>query len=75
MEKIYFSFSLNKIPIPSRTLYKLQLIDNIESVIKRMRWKAHFFLNNNEKKKTIKKRNSKLLDSNGNIIQATERIR
>ena len=50
MEKIYFSFSLNKIPIPSRTLYKLQLIDNIESVIKRMRWKAHFFLNNNEKK-------------------------
>ena len=26
------------------------MIDQIESMIKRMRWKAHFFLNNNEKK-------------------------
>ena len=69
MEKIYFNFSLKKIPVPSRTSYKLQLIDKIESVITRMCWKAHFFLHNNEKK-TRKKRNAKLLDSNRNIIHA-----
>ena len=68
MEKIYFNYSLKNIPVPSRTSYKLQLIDKIESVIKRMPWKAHFFLNNNEK--TRKKRNAKLLDSNRNIIHA-----
>ena len=66
MENIYFNYSLKNIPVPSRIYYKLQLIDKIESVIKRMRWKAHFFLNNN--KKTKKKRNVKLLDSNRNII-------
>ena len=50
MEKIYFNYSLKNIPVPSRTSYKLQLIDKIESVITRMCWKAHFFLHNNEKK-------------------------
>ena len=60
MEKIYFNYSLKKIPVTSRTPYKLQLIDKIEGVIKRMRWKAHFFLNNNEKSR--KKRNAKHLD-------------
>ena len=51
MEKIYFNYLLKNIPLPSRTSRKLQLIDKIESVIKRMRWKAQFFLNNNEKNK------------------------
>ena len=51
MEKIYFNYSLKNIPVPSRTSYKLQLIDKIESVIKPMYWKAHFSLNNNEKNK------------------------
>ena len=51
MEKVYFNYLLKNIPLPSRTSYKLQLIDKIESVIKRMRWKAQFFLNNNEKNK------------------------
>ena len=50
MEKIYFNYSLKNIPVPSRTSYKLQLSAKIESVIKRMRWKAHFFKNNTEKK-------------------------
>ena len=40
---------MKNIPIPLHTSYKLQLIDKIETVIKRMRWKAHFFLD--EKKK------------------------
>ena len=56
MEKIYFNYSLKNIPLPSRTSYKLQLIDKIESVIKPMRWKAHFSLNNNEKNKEEVKR-------------------
>ena len=58
MEKIYFNYSLHNILVPSQTFYSLQLIDEIESVIKRMRWKAHFFLNNNEKnKKEVKPEN------------------
>ena len=56
MEKIDFNYSLKKIPVPSRTSYKLQIIDKIESVITRMPWKAHFFLNNNEKNKKETKR-------------------
>ena len=46
MERIKFDYSLKNIPIPSKSSYQLQLIDKIESVIKRMRWKAHFFLTN-----------------------------
>ena len=45
MEKINFNYSLKNIPVPSKSSYKLKLIDKIESVIKRMRWKAHFFIN------------------------------
>ena len=47
MGKIYFNYSLKTTPVPSRISYKIQLIDKIESVIKVMRWKAHFFLSNN----------------------------
>ena len=32
------------IPIPSRDSYLRNLIEKAESVLKRMRWKAHFFL-------------------------------
>ena len=47
MEKINFNYSLKNIPVPSTKDYKLKLIDKIENVIKRMRWKAHFFVNGN----------------------------
>ena len=40
-----FNYSLKNIPIPNKTSYTLSLIDKIEHLIKRMRWKAHFFLN------------------------------
>ena len=56
MEKINYNYSLKKIPIPSITSYQLKLIEKVESVIKRMRWKAHFFLNGDnrgEKKRDI----------------------
>ena len=45
-----FNYSLKNIPIPDITSYKLLLIEKTENFIKRIRWKAHFFLNgeNNE---------------------------
>ena len=66
MGKIYFNYSLKTTPVPSRISYKIQLIDKIESVIKVMRWKAHFFLSNNKKNGSSKTQN---LDSNRNSIQ------
>ena len=45
MKKINYNYSLKNIPTPSITSYQLKLIEKVESVIKRMRWKAHFFLN------------------------------
>ena len=44
MEKINFNYSLKNIPTPTKTSYQLMLMEKIESVIKRMRWKAHFHL-------------------------------
>ena len=43
MERIKFDYSYKNIPIPSVRSYKLLLIEKIELVIKRMRWKAHFY--------------------------------
>ena len=36
---------MKNIPIPPRNIFMIRLIDKVESVIKRMRWKAFFFLN------------------------------
>ena len=47
MEKINFNYSLKNIPIPSESSYQLKLIDKIESVTKRMRYKAHLFMSGN----------------------------
>ena len=43
MEKLQFDYSYKNILIPSKRNYKLQLIEKIKRVIKRMRWKAHFY--------------------------------
>ena len=43
MEKINLHYSTKNIPIASERRYKLKLIEKIEAVIKRMRWKAIFF--------------------------------
>ena len=43
MERINLKYSTKNIPIASERNYKMQLIDKIEAVIKRMRWKAIFF--------------------------------
>lgn len=42
MEQIRFNYSMKNIPIPPRNSYLKSLIEKVESVIKRMRWKAHF---------------------------------
>ena len=57
MEKINFNYSLKNIPLPSKSSYQLKLIDKVESLIKRMRWKAHFFLSNTYDDSNNKKAN------------------
>ena len=42
MERFNFGYSIKNIPIPSERNYKLQLMEKIELVIKKMRWKALF---------------------------------
>ena len=44
MEKFNINYSLKNIPIPSNESHLIKLIEKIESVVKRMRWRAHFFL-------------------------------
>ena len=48
MEKLQLHYSQKNIPIPSERNYKLQLMDKIDQVIKRMRWKALFYMNGSE---------------------------
>ena len=43
MEKINLGYSTKNIPIPNERTYLMQLVEKIEAVIKRMRWKAIFF--------------------------------
>ena len=43
IEQGTFNYSLRNIPITSEKLYKKRLIEKLEDVTKRMRWKAHFF--------------------------------
>ena len=43
-----FFYSLKNIPIPSPESYTAKLIEKVESLIKRMRWRAFFFLENGE---------------------------
>ena len=43
MERVNLGYSVKNIPTPSERTYKKQLVESIEAVIKRMRWKAIFF--------------------------------
>ena len=45
MEKLQFDYSMKNIPIPPKDTYKISLLEKVESVVKRMQWKALFFLN------------------------------
>ena len=48
MEKANFGYSLKNIPTPNQRTYKLQLIEKIELFIKKLGWKAIFFINNSK---------------------------
>ena len=54
MHRIQYDYSLKNIGLPSFHQYQKQLINKAESVIQRMRWKAHFFLNKTDKATTNK---------------------
>ena len=54
MEKLSFDYSTKDIPIPPLKTYKIKLLDKVESVLKRMRWKAFFFLNPSTESRTGK---------------------
>ena len=54
MEKLNYNYSFKNIPTPTRASYQLTLTEKIESVIKRMLWKAHFFLNGDKKENGTK---------------------
>ena len=49
MDKFYMDYSDKNIPIPTHREYLKRLVEKIESVIRRMRWKALFFLNKDDK--------------------------
>ena len=46
MEKLNLGYSLKNIPTPDKISYKLRLLEKIEIFIKKMRWRAIFFINN-----------------------------
>ena len=45
MEKFNIDYSTKNIPLPSKNNYLQRLIEKTELFLRRMRWKAHFFLN------------------------------
>ena len=45
MEKFTINYSTKNIPLPSKKLYLKSLTEKVEKLIKRMRWKAFFYEN------------------------------
>ena len=41
----YYCYLMKKIPVPSEKLYQTILKENVELLIKRVRWKAHLYEN------------------------------
>ena len=48
MEKINLGYSTKNIPLPSRNEYMKRFIEKTEQFLRRMRWKAYYFLNQQE---------------------------
>ena len=42
----HYNYSMKNLPIPSEKLYKMMLLEKVELLVKRMRWKVHLFENN-----------------------------
>ena len=45
MEKLNIGYSTKNIPLPSQNDFLQRLIEKTEQFLRRMRWKAYFFLN------------------------------
>ena len=58
MDQVRFDYSTKNIPIPPKNSYLKSLIEKVESVIKRMRWKAFFFDRNEEDSSDVVTNNS-----------------
>lgn len=58
MDKIDFGISLKTIPIPDKREYLQNLVTKTEDLIRRMRWRAYFFLSD-----WIKHKISKTIDA------------
>ena len=44
MEKFCYDYAQKSIPMPSKSSYRIKLVEKVKSVLPRMRWKAWFFL-------------------------------
>ena len=62
MEEVNFNYSLKNIPTPTKTSYQLMLMEKIDSFIKRMRWKAHFYLKKDTSNIAYKKNTESCFD-------------
>ena len=40
-----YNYSMNNIALPTEKLYKIVLIEKVQLLIQRMRWKAHLYEN------------------------------
>ena len=49
----FYDYSMKNIPIPTKRTYMNCFIEKVESFIRRMRWKAYFFNNNNKNESEI----------------------
>ena len=47
MDRVRFDYSTKNIPIPSPNAYITKIVEKTEIFIRRMRWKAYFYLNPN----------------------------
>ena len=54
MEKSEIKYSLKNIPIPPKESYQLNLIDKIEKLVERMKWRAFYYLNQQKRDNNIK---------------------
>ena len=75
MEKKTYNHSTKNIPIPSERNCRLQLVENIEIVIKRMRWKAIMYDAGCKENRKVEKYKLKTLHSLKNKTKSFSHLR
>ena len=74
IEKKTYNYSTKNISIPSERSYKLQLIEKIEIIIKRMRWKSIMYDAGRKENRKVEKYGLKTLHSPKQVKELSERI-